>query len=304
MPAFFDVTEPHMMMTGAALLGIIVVFSALDCVLRWKYKDYGRTRPSHRKGATPASSPGADFLSDPDSEYLRVGVIGRPRDAFDKARVVRVVKEVFGQIGRSAERAGSAGRVTVVSGLSKCGPFSYAFAEAKIRGWRTVGVYETDFQRANPCFRCSKYASVASSYGFFHTLFKGKTARTLPDAVARRADILIFVTTAGGGGSKGQEQEVEEEARCAAAYDSFRGMKILYSLDGDDYLTPKKANNFDDALFGSGAKSEGNFVNSGVSQKEGDAKARKRARRHKREEQIQRERANGHEIDDIEDEMD
>lgn len=292
MPPFFDFTEPHMVLTSSIFIGIIVVFSILNCILRHKYKDYGRTRRHHTPG---------DTAPERESDYLRVGIIGRPQDTFDKVRLVRVVKEVFTQIARSAERAGSAGRVMVVSSLSKCGPFSYVFGEAKVRGWRTVGVYETDFQRANPCFRCSKYASVASSYSALSGLFGGKAGRTLPDAIARRADILIFITSAQSHGNTRVNRE--EEAKCAAAYDRFRGMKILYCLDGEDYFVPKKANNFEDALFGSGAKSEGNVDNTKAGREE-SARMKKRSRRQRREEQIQMERANGNEVEDLEDEMD
>lgn len=301
MPAFFDFTQPHMVLTGSILVGIIVVFSVLNCILRYTYKGYGQTRQSQRKG------PG----DDPDADYLRVGVIARPHDAFDRTRLVHVLKEVFAKINRSAERVGSAGKVTIVSSLARSGPFSYAFGEAKARGWRTVGVYETDFQRTNPCFRCSKFASIDSSYGFFSSIFRGKSGRTLPDAIARRSDILIFLTASKGsnGNSKNSgssrkgvnvNREDDEEAKCAAAYDGFKGMKILYCLDGDDYDTPKKAGNFNDALFGSGAKGEGSIDNT----KPESAKMKKRNRRLKREEQLQAERANGNEVEDIEDEMD
>lgn len=273
-----------MVLSGSIFLGIIIFFSILNCILKQKIKDYGKSRQSKQDG-------------DSDSDNLRVGIIGRPQDTFDKARLVRVVKEVFTKISRSAERVGRGGQVTIVSSLSKCGPFSYVFGEAKVRGWRTVGVYETEFQRANPCFRCSKFVSMTSSYGIFSSLFGGKGGRSLPDAIARRSDILIFITSKQNCGNRSVNKE--EEAKCAAAYDRFGGMKILYCLDGEDYFVPKKANNFDDALFGTGAKSEGNIDNT-----EQSAKMKKRSRRQRREEQIQMERANGNEVEDLEDEMD
>ncbi len=91
---------------------------------------------------------------------LRIGVTGYSAQKFDVNEALRLLKDAYDRIDREHQNKSK----TVVSGLTNLGVPALAYNEAKIRGWRTVGIACSKAEEYD-CFAVDERIIVGDEWG-------------------------------------------------------------------------------------------------------------------------------------------